>query len=89
MVLVTPNGYESAHYLHRYGTAPHANSYFIQGAALAMMVLAHKLNWDQPPELNQKVYNELFRGGLGWKVEEVQCLSMGQNVTEVIVTRDQ
>ncbi len=88
LVLVTPNSYESAHYLHRYGAAKQGNSYFIQGSALAIMVLLHKLDWKNPPQLSQKVYNDLFRGGLGWKVEEVQCLAMGHPVTEVVVTKD-
>lgn len=88
LVLITPNSYESAFYLHRYGQTDEPNNYFVQGAALAMMVLSHKLNWDDPPELNQKVYNALFHGGLGWKVEEVGSLSAGSELTEVVVTRD-
>lgn len=86
-VLKTANTYESTYYLKRHGMAEEPNCYFVQGAALATMVLAHKLDWKNPPELNQKTYNALFRGGLGWKVREEQGLSQGAPFTQVIVER--
>ena len=86
-VLETSSTYEDA-YCHKYClNPPQPSEFFVQGAALAFMVLIHKLNWQEPIELTPELYDSLFKDGLGWKVEQTKGLSVGDDVTEVVVTR--
>lgn len=86
LVLRTPSSYESAFYLARHGVAARPNEYFLQGAALAIAQLAHRVDWTARPTLDQKFYNALFKGGLPWRAEQTQCLSQGHGYSEVVVT---
>lgn len=87
-VLETSSTYENT-YCHKYCTEmTRASDFFVQGAALAFMVLIHNLDWDSDIELTPELYDSLFKGsGLGWKVEQTKALSLGDNVTEVVVTK--
>ena len=88
-VLETSSTYENA-YCHKYcKETVQASEYFVQGAALAFMVLIHKLDWNNSIELTPELYDSLFKGGLGWQVEQTRALSTGDNLTEVTVTRIQ
>lgn len=86
LVLRTPSSYESAFYLSRHGVASRPNEYFLQGAALAIAQLAHRVDWTARPTLDQKFYNALFKGGLPWNAEQTQSLSQGHGYSEVVVT---
>ncbi|HMG21298.1 MAG TPA: hypothetical protein VK607_08285, partial [Kofleriaceae bacterium] len=55
-------GYEVPFYRARYGVAKKPRSYFVQGAALAMMLLAETVKWTERPQLTNAYYIELFRG---------------------------
>jgi hypothetical protein len=86
LVLRTTSNYEAGHWLARFGTSKRSRTYFVQGAALAFMVLAHRVQWSERPTLNQKYYDQLFRGkGLGFKVTPTRCLTMGDTATEVVI----
>lgn len=89
LVLRTAANYESPYYLARYGTSGRHRAYFFEGAALAMMVLAHRVDWSARPTLDQAFYDELFRGmGLGFHCEPTKCLACGDEVDEVVVVAD-
>ncbi len=89
LVLRTAANYESPYYLARYGTSERHRAYFFEGAALAMMVLAHRVDWSARPTLDQAFYDELFRGlGLGFHCEPTKCLACGDDFDEVVVVAD-
>jgi len=86
LVLRTPSTYESTYWRTRYDRAEVGRCYFLQGAALAMMQLAHRVPWSDSPKLNQEFYNDLFRKGVPWKVQETRCISRGDEMCEAVVT---
>ena len=73
-MLETSSGYEASFYAARYGVSDRPKEYFLQGAALAVMQLAHRVDWESKPALTQPFYDSLFRGGTPWKVEQTQSL---------------
>ncbi|MCB9650942.1 MAG: hypothetical protein H6730_30780 [Deltaproteobacteria bacterium] len=87
LVLQTPGGYESAYYVSREGRATEPMCFVLQGAALAIMQLIERVPWAERPTLNQEFYNQLFRNGLPWQAEETQCVSRGDPMCEVVVSR--
>jgi hypothetical protein len=86
LVLRAPADYESPFYLQRYGNSTKPRCYFLQGSALAMMVLAHSVPWAERPKLTQELYLKLFRGRVPWTMEQTQCPTRGDALTEVVVT---
>lgn len=88
MVMRTTTNYEAPFYLHRYGKSVKPRCYITTGAALAIAVLAHRVKWSEGPSLDQAYYDALFRGeGLGWEAEVTRDQTMGDEVTEIVVTR--
>ena len=87
LVLQTGSEYESPYCTAVLNQSNPGTSYFLQGAALAFMRLWEALDWQARPALNQDLYNQLFRSGKQWKVEQTQTLSAGDPVTEILVTR--
>ncbi len=86
LVMCASSNYEAPFYLARYGRSDKPRCYFFQGAALAIMVLAHRVKWQEKPRLSQALYNELFRGaGLGFEVTANRCATRGDDCTEVVV----
>lgn len=61
--------------------------YFFEGAALAFMVLAHRVPWKEKPRLTQALYDDLFRKGLGYRVHNALCVTRGDALSEVVVER--
>ena len=84
-VLRTPSTYESGYYASREGRASEGMCFFVQGAALAIMQLAHRVPWRARPSLSQTFYDELFRAALPWHVEETSCVARGDVFCEVVV----
>jgi hypothetical protein len=84
--LRTPSSYEACYSLTRHGEKPSSCEYFFQGAALAIMQLAHNVDWSAP-EFTQDKYRELFKGNLRWTVTVESALSMGDEVSEVTVNK--
>lgn len=88
LVLSATSNYEAPFYVARFGQSDQPRCYFFQGAALAMMVLAHRVDWKAAPQLTQSFYDSLFRGsGLGFECQATTCQTMGHDRTEVVVTR--
>lgn len=88
MVMRTTTNYEAPYYLHRYGRSAKPRCYITTGAALAIAVLAHRVKWSESPTLDQAYYDALFRGdGLGWEAEVTRDQTMGDEVTEIVVSR--
>jgi len=85
-VLRTPSNYEAPFYLRRYGRSDKARCCFLQGSALAMMVLAHRVKWAENPRLTQDFYISLFRGRIPWRVRQPLCPTRGDSMTEIVVS---
>lgn len=86
LVIRFPATYESTYYVNREGRAEEGSCYFMQGATLATMQLAHRVPWTSRPALTQEFYGELFRGGVPWRVEETRCVSKGDEMCEFAIT---
>jgi hypothetical protein len=87
LVLQTIGNYEAPFYLHHFGKSDTGRCYFFQGAALAFMQLAHRVDWKAKPEFSQDFYNQLFRGGVPWEARETMCRTMGHEYCEVVVEK--
>lgn len=86
LVLRTSSGYEAPFYVQRYGRSDRARCYFLQGSALAMMVLAHRVKWADKPRLTYDFYVSLFRDRIPWKVKQTLCPTRGDALTELLVS---
>ncbi|MEQ9497732.1 MAG: hypothetical protein RIT81_12760 [Deltaproteobacteria bacterium] len=86
LVLRLPATYESCYYVNREGRATEGACYFMQGAALATMQLAHRVPWTSRPSLSGDFYDRLLEGGLPWRVEETRCVSKGDPFCELVVS---
>lgn len=86
LVIQTGSEYESP-YCSVAGRSIAGQSYFLQGAALAFMRLWEAVDWQDRPDLDQQLYDQLFKSGTQWKVEQTQSLCSGDPVSEVVVTR--
>lgn len=82
-----PANYESVFYRSVFGQAKQPVSYFMQGAALAIMQLANALDWSGPVRLDHDFYLSLFKKGVPWKVEQTHCTARGDAFDQVVVTR--
>ncbi len=85
LVLRATSTYEAPFYRSRYGIAQKPRSYFIQGAALAMMTLAETVKWTERPQLTNDYYVELFRGKPRYRVEQTRCQMRGDSISEYVV----
>jgi hypothetical protein len=86
LVLRTSSNYEAPFYLRRYGLSDRARCYFLQGSALAMMVLAHRVKWAERPRLTHDFYVNLFRDRIPWRVHQPLCPTRGDALTELVVS---
>ena len=86
LVLRSTSSYETPFYATRYGTAPFPCEFFFQGAALAIMQLAHRVDWKNGPKFTQELYQELFRGEMHWELEPTSSLACGGDRNEAVVT---
>lgn len=87
VVIRTPSSYEAGYHLTRLGVGSRPKEYFLEGAALAITQLAHRVDWEAKPTLTQRYYNDLFRGGVPWRAEQTHSLMCGHDYSEVVVTR--
>ncbi|MCU0654919.1 MAG: hypothetical protein MUF64_06405 [Polyangiaceae bacterium] len=86
LVLRAPVDYEVPFYLRRYGRSGKPRCYVLQGAALAMAVLAHQVRWRESPRLTEEFYLSLFRGKVAWAAEQTLCPTRGDACCEVVVS---
>lgn len=87
LVLRTPVTYESAYCMVRHGKQTTPSSNFLQGAGLAFMELAHRIEWKGSPQLDDALYRRLFSAGAQWQVQQTEDTAMGGQYCEVVVTR--
>jgi len=85
LVIQCTSTYEVPFYRSRYGLAKKPRSYFVQGAALAFMVLAESVKWTERPQLTNNYYVELFRSKPRYRVEQTKCLMRGDAISELVV----
>ncbi|HEY0190388.1 MAG TPA: hypothetical protein VGC42_04650 [Kofleriaceae bacterium] len=85
LVVRATSNYEVPFYRSRYGLAKKPRSYFVQGAALAMMLLAENVKWTGRPQLTNDYYIELFRGKPKYRVEQTKCMMRGDAISEYVV----
>lgn len=85
LVIRATSNYEVPFYRSRYGLAKKPRSYFVQGAALAMMLLAENVKWTSRPQLTNDYYIELFRGKPKYRVEQTRCMMRGDAISEYVV----
>jgi hypothetical protein len=85
LVIQCTSTYEVPFYRARYGLAKKPRSYFVQGAALAFMVLAESVKWTERPQLTNNYYVELFRSKPRYRVEQTKCLMRGDAISELVV----
>lgn len=85
LVLRCPATHESIYYALRHGTTVRERLTFLQGLALAIMQLLHRIDFDEPEPLGPDSYNALFRSGTRFNVEETRSTVRGDGLCEVIV----
>ena len=87
LVLRSSTNYEAPFYLETYGRSEKPRSYFFANAARAFMQLAHRVDWSQSTQLDEALYQSLFKTGLRWNIEQTRCLTRGDEFSEVVVSR--
>ena len=70
LVMRATSNYEAPFYLKRYGKSSKPRCYFFANASRAIMQLAHRVDWKARPQLDDALYQNLFKEGLGWNVEQ-------------------
>ena len=87
LVMRSTSNYEFPFYLENYGRSDKSRCYFFANASRAFMQLAHRVDWPAKPELTQSLYQDLFKGDVGWHTEETLCRAKGDDCCEVVVTK--
>jgi hypothetical protein len=86
LVLRSPVTHESAYYTVRYGNTTRGRLAFLQGTALGIMQILHRVDFSLgPPPLTSDAYNALFRGGTRFLVEETRSPLRGDDHSEIVV----
>jgi hypothetical protein len=84
LIFRSPATYESVYRKASYPLGDAGCCYLYQGAGLAVMQLAHRLNWVEKPQLSNNLYLEL-RQGVPWTVNESHCVAKGNAMCRVVV----
>lgn len=84
LIFRSPATYESVYRKAAYPLGDSGCCYLYQGATLAVMQLAHRLNWNEKPVLSNNLYLEL-RQGVPWTVDESHCVAKGNAMCRVVV----
>lgn len=85
-VMRTSSSYESVYYRARCGVAKRPVEYLLQGAAVAIAQLAHRVKWTDKPPLTPEFYQSLFKGGVPWRFEQSKSIVCGDPISELVVT---
>ena len=85
-VMRTSSSYESVYYRVRHGISTRPVEYLLQGAAVAMAQLAHRVKWTEKPSLTPEFYESLFKGGVPWRFEQTKSIVCGDSMSEIVVT---
>ncbi len=87
LVLRAWHPYESLGYLRWYGLAPHGVDYCMSGVACSLMNLMYEGDITSYPELTPDYYNKVNRSKSSFWVEQTKCVAMGDEYSEIVVTR--
>lgn len=79
--------YESLGHLKWYGKADHHISYLFTGGCAGIMNLLYHGDITQNPALGKEYYYQLFKTQNCFKGKQTKCLAMGDDYSEVVVTR--
>ncbi len=86
MVISTPANYESTYFAIRETGASSAPEFFFQGAAVAIMHLAHHVDWRGSPKFTHEEYVKLFEDDeLPWRFEQENSGALGESISRVRV----
>lgn len=85
LVLRVPVTHETVYYSARYGNTVRSRLQFLQGTALALMQLLHRVDFSAERPITGDSYDELFRTGTRFYSEETQSTLHGDSASEVVV----
>ncbi len=85
LVLAAPMTQESVYYAVRHGTTVRSRLAFLQGAALGLMQLCHRVDFGSERPIQRETYDALFKEGTRFHVEETRSTLRGDEVCEVVV----
>lgn len=86
LVLAATATQESAYYAVRHGTTVRSRLFFQQGLALALMQILHRVDFSAEEPIGKGVYDDLFKSGTRFHVEETRSPLRGDRVCEVVAT---
>jgi hypothetical protein len=87
LTISSTSNYEAPFWLARYGPSDRPRSYVFLGAALAIMVVASRMQLWKHPVLDAETYARLFKGdGLGFSASLTECQATGSARTVAVVT---
>lgn len=90
LVMSAPVSYETPYYMTRHGETQEHRHYVFQGAAVALMQLAHRVDFLTNPVFDTQFYAQLFKNNkLKWRHEETRNPFAGDDRLEVVVTLDE
>ncbi|ACY19289.1 4-vinyl reductase 4VR [Haliangium ochraceum] len=84
LIFRSPATYESVYRKAAYPLGDSGCCFLYQGAGLAVMQLAHRIEWSERPTLSNNLYLEL-RQGVPWTVNESHCVAKGNAMCRVVV----
>lgn len=84
LILQSPGTYESAYRKVAYPDSDSGCCFVYQGTALAIMDLAHRVDWDTETAISPDSYRDL-RTDIRWKATETHCISDGHDMCRVVV----
>lgn len=87
LVIRIHQDYESLGYLKWFGKSNRPISYLAVGGCKGLMGLLYHGDITQKPKLTKEYYSELFYSGSPFTSEQTKCLAMGDDYSEIVVTR--
>ncbi len=86
MIISTPTNYEAPYFAIRESGAKSSPEFFFQGAAAAIMHLAHHVDWSTKPSFTHAAYIKLFENDeLPWQIEQLESASLGTTCSRVSI----
>lgn len=89
LVLRVWRPYESLGYLRWFGYSKRPLDYLITGVAASLMNLLYEGDITERPTLNLDYYYQINRSPTSFWAEQTRCVAMGDDYSEVVVTRRQ
>lgn len=87
LVIRVYQDYESLGYLKWFGKSDHSISYLMSGGCKGLMGLLYHGDITSKPKLTKEYYAELFYSGSPFESTQTKCLAMGDEYSEIVVTR--